>query len=510
MTDASSRHQPPNEADTESTYRPPESLSGTIATGLRWKLATQLVREGSRLVVAVFLARILTPEQWGLATMALVAAAFIEFIPDSMSVGLVQRQQISERDRSTIFWTIMAMGVGISVLGIAASGFVAELYGEPQVQELFMAVSVGFAISASTSVPETILMRDFAYRAMEVRQMIAALAGGAAALALALAGAGPWAIVANSLVALTTSAVLLWWFARWRPKLTFSRSALASLGADGVRVLGTQLLTLVQLSADKLLTGRYLGAGALGSYSFAYQLMFTPVGNIAYPVQHVLFPVLAMLQEDTERLNAAWLRTKRLSIALMAPVFLILLVVGPDLIPTVFGTRWEDSVAVLQLLCLAGVAYSLGTQNWSLLVVRERSGTLFLLTFLTAATVVTSVVIGLDWGIRGVAAMLAVGHWVLVLPELWITTYAGSVKFLTAARATLSPLPFAAAAAVGAYFARLALVELDVLPALRIVLVGAVFVSLYASLAYVGSSSLRREMRAVLRSRPFARLRTSR
>lgn len=493
MTGASSSHVPPPDIADADAYRPPESLSGTVAWSLKWRLTSQLVREGSRLGVAILLARILTPEQWGIATMALVIAAFVELIPDNMSVGLVQRTRITEADRSTIFWTVMAMGIGLAVLGIAASGTIAAWYGEPQVQGLFAAVSVGFAISASTSVPETLLVRKLAYRALELRQIASVLVGGTTAVTLALAGAGPWAIIGNSLATATTSAVLLWWFAKWRPRLIFSRSTLASLGGDGLRVMGTQLLTLTQLYSDKLLIGRYLGAGPLGTYSFATQIMFTPVVNIAYPVQYVLFPVFASIQEDAERLNAAWLRTKRVSVAFMAPVFLTLLVVAPDLIRTVFGSKWEDSIPILQLLCIAGVAYSLGTQNWTLLVVRSRTGTLLALTLLTSAVVVGSIALGLMWGIRGVAAMLGVAYWTLVVPEMWITTRAGSVRFLAAFRATLSPLPFAAAAAAAAYLFRLGLVELDVPSAVRVVLVGAVLVLVYGGLAYVGSTPLRQE-----------------
>ncbi|MDQ3671867.1 MAG: lipopolysaccharide biosynthesis protein [Actinomycetota bacterium] len=493
MNDTSSSPVPSNEREGDIEYQPAASLSGTVAWSLKWKLASQLTREGTRIVVAVILARILTPEQWGLATMALVVGAFVEMIPDNMSVGLIQRSRITQLDISTIFWTTIVMGVGMAALGIAVSGQVAEWYGEPQVEGLFAAVSVGFAITASVSIPETLLVRNFAYRALELRQIAGVLVGGAVAITLALAGAGPWAIIGNSLAALTTSAVLLWWFAKWRPSLLFSRSTLASLGGQGVRVMGSQLLTLTQLYADKILVGRYLGAGPLGTYSFAYQLMFTPVGNIAYPVQYVLFPVFASIQEDAERLNAAWLRTKRLSVALMAPAFLTMLVLGPDLIPAVFGSRWEDSVPVLQLLCVAGVAYSLSTQNWTLLVVRGRSGTLLALTLLTCGVVVGSAAVGLNWGVQGVAAMLGVAYWILVIPDMFVTTRAGSMPFGAAFRATLSPLPFVLVASATAFLFRVLLVELSVPAGLRIVLVGAVLVLVYGALAYVGSTPLRKE-----------------
>jgi PST family polysaccharide transporter len=328
-------------------------------------------------------------------------------------------------------------------------------------------------------------------------------------LTLAFAGAGSWAIIGNSLAALSTSCVLLWWFSKWRPSRSFSRASLADLGADGVRVLGTRTLTYFQMNGDKLMIGRYLGAAALGSYQFAYQLMFTPVGNIAYPLQYVLFPVFATIQADKARLDAAWLRAKRLSVAVMAPAFLTLLVVGPDLIHTIFSSKWEASIPILQLLCVGGVAYSLSTQNWSLLVVRDRTRILLRLTLLNTSVILSAVAFGIALGdVEAVAAMLAIAYWALALPELWITTRWGSVDLRSALRATLSPLPFAAAAALVAFGVRLTMVEFGVPPVARLMLVATLLLSLYAALAYVGSAPLRADMRRVIGR--LARMRSAR
>ena len=479
--------------DGASSQDPPESIAGTVAGGLKWKLASQLLREGTRLLVAVILARILTPEDWGLAAMALVVSAFLGMIPDTMTIGLIQRTHITEKDRSTIFWTAMAIGGLLTILGIASSGVIAGYYDQPDVQPLFAALSLGFTISAAACVPETLLMRSLNYRALELRQMAGIVVGAVTAITLAVAGAGPWAIIGNSLAALSTSCVLLWWFTTWRPQLLFSPQSLRDLGPDGVRVLGTRVLEYIQMGADKILIGRYLGPTALGTYQIGFQLMFTPIGNIAYPLQFVLFPVFATIQDDRERLNAAWLRAKRLSVAVMAPAFLTLLVVAPDFIVTLLGPKWEGSVPIVQLLAIAGIAYSFNTQNWSLLVVRERTGVLLALTGLTTVTVLAGVAIGVTLSATWVAAMVAVAYWVLFIPELWIATHWGLVPFGAALRATVSPLPFAAAAAIAAYGVRLLLVDLDVPPAARVVLTGAFLVSLYVALACLGSRPLRRE-----------------
>jgi O-antigen/teichoic acid export membrane protein len=182
----------------------------------------------------------------------------------------------------------------------------------------------------------------------------------------------------------------------------------------------------------------------------------------------------------------------------MAPAFLVMLVVAPDLLPTVFGPKWDDAIPVLQLLCLAGVAYSLNTVNGLLLLVTDNAGGLFRLSVMVTVTVTVAVAIGLEWGIVGVAAAYALAHWLLVVPELWITTRRASFPLAPALRVACSPLPFAFAAAGLAWLVRHGLEELGAAPVVRIIVATAVLLAAYAGLAYIGSKPLRREMRAGL------------
>jgi O-antigen/teichoic acid export membrane protein len=484
----------------ESAYEVPESLVRPVLTGVKWKMTTLIIREGSRLAIGILLAHLLTPAEWGLAGMALVVMAFLTVVSDfSLAAALVQRPRITEADRSTMFWTSLGIGAAMTILGIAFSGVVADFFGEPDVQPLFAVASLGFFISATEKVPGALLTRELAYRSLEIRQIVATLAGAAAALVLALLGAGPWAIIGNSLTLAVVSTVLLWAFTTWRPRFVFAGQSFRELTTFGASFLGSQLLVSLQINADKLLVGRYLSASAYGNYAFAYQLMFTPIINVAYPLQTVLFPAYATIQADTERLTAAWLRSKRVAVAVMAPAFLVMVVVAPDLVPAVFGSRWDDAIPVLQLLCFAGIAYSLSTANALLLMVKDRLSTLFRLTLLVTVTSTACAAFGLQWGIVGVATAYALAHWALVVPDFWITTRAASFRLAPALRAALSPLPAAFVAAGLAYGARRGLLEAGASAWLRIVVAPAVLLVVYVALAYVTSEPLRREVDAVRR-----------
>jgi O-antigen/teichoic acid export membrane protein len=221
----------------------------------------------------------------------------------------------------------------------------------------------------------------------------------------------------------------------------------------------------------------------------------------------VLFPALATIQDDVERLRAVWLRGKRLAVALLAPVFVVVAVLAPDLVPVVFGDNWEDAIPVLQLLCVAGIAYSLGTLDWSLLVVRAKTHTLFRISLLVTSAVIIAVLVGTEWGIEGVASGYAVALWVLALPTMWVTTRAGSVGFRQTLRAAASPLPFALASGAVGYAMRRGLVDAGVPAGVRLAVTAGAIVLVYSGLAWLGSEPLRDEARRAIgriRRRPAA------
>ena len=497
MAPSSPSSDVPTGGDEDAGHAVPESLSKPVVAGLKWKLFAQLIREGSRFGIAVLLARLLTPAEWGVASIALAFGALLTMIADlALPYALIQRPRITEADRSTMFWTAAALGVAGTLVGVALSGPASDVFDEPQLQSLFAVLCIGITIASLEKVPGSLLVRDFRFRALELRQIAAALVGAAASLVLALTGAGAWAIIGGSLATTTASCALLWYVTKWRPRFTFSRGSFRRLTSFGSTTLGSLLLTYVQQYADRLLIGRNLGASAAGTYVLAYNLMFIPIVNITGPLQAVLFSVFSRIQDDPERIAAGWLRGRRLTVALMAPAFMTLFVVGPQLVPLVFGPQWEDSIPVLELLCLSGVGYALAADNNVLLLARNKAGTLLRITGFATAVILAAIVIGLEWGIVGVAAGLAVAQWSLFLPTTFATARAGSVGFAQAVGASTVSLPFVAIGTAAALAIRISLLSVGAPDLVVIALAATALLTVYPAASYVGSSSLRSEMNA--------------
>ena len=455
-----------------------------------------------RIAVVVVLARLLTPTDYGIAGMALVVASFATMLTDpALGAALIQRPTIDERDRSTVFW--MAVGIGglLTVFGVAMSPFVADFFGEEQVQQLFAVTSVCFVLIALSVAHRALLTRKLAYRSLEIREMVSLVTGGVIAIAVALAGFGPWAIISNFVAYCITSTVLVWLLLDWRPRFMFSVDSARNLGGFSIKVFSATLLSWGNSNLDNVLIGRFLGAPALGAYSLAYNTAQMPVSIVAGTLLRAVTPAYSRIQSDKERLERAWLRNKRMSVAVVAPTLMTLIVVAPDFVQVLFGGQWAEAVTPLRLLCLGAIAVSLGALNWSVLQARGEGGALLRVTLLTSSVTWLAFAVGLAWGIVGVAAFYAAARWLLVAPATWLTTRSVSFDFWAGLWAGAAILPITLSAAAVAFGAREMLLGTDVSTATRLLLVGSVMFVSYVGLVLLLLPSLARDVWQVLRWR---------
>ena len=290
-----------------------DGIGARILSGLAWKAGSQVFTQILRMVVALVLARMLTPEQWGLAAMALVFSGFvIVFTDNALGTALIQRRKVTDDDRSTVFWSSAAIGLLLAALAIACSGALASFYDEPEVRPLFAVLAVSFFVSSLGTAQGALLVRDMQFRKLELRQMAAALAAAVTAIAVAAGGFGAWAIVTQQLVDATVSTVIVWFLIPWRPSPRFSLASLRRLGGFAGNVFGENMLYQAGRNIVTLVTGRVLGAAALGTYALATNVILMPFSRIAAPLQQVFFPAFSKMQGDRPRMADMWIRVTRL------------------------------------------------------------------------------------------------------------------------------------------------------------------------------------------------------
>jgi O-antigen/teichoic acid export membrane protein len=359
-----------------------------------------------------------------------------------------------------------------------------------------MAFSFAFVLEGIATTQGALLMREMKFRSLEIRIMAATLCGAAVAIGVAVAGGGPWAIVLQSLTSTAVGVVLLWRFSPWRPSFTFSKASLRVLGKFGGNVFGARLLLLGRGNVDNVLVGRFLGPAALGAYAFAYNIMLIPVNRLGTPVQEVFYPALAKLR-DLDRIAAAWLRANKLVAAVAAPALLGLMVVAPDFVHVVVGERWRRAVPVLQILTYVGLLQAVQLLNISVLQVADRTAVLLRYWVVVSVASVTSFVVGLHWGIVGVATAYAVCSTVMEPYYARLTGRAVGVSLAQFAKNLARVLAAAVLMAVVVLGARTLLIHAGAPALLRLVSCIVIGAAVYLPLCLLLEPILRVELRGV-------------
>ncbi len=390
-----------------------------------WSGVAQVVVQLTRVIVLIVLARLLTPHDYGLAAMVVVFSGLVLLFADlGFGAAIVQRQTLTALDCSTVFWVNLCGGVVLTLIGVTASGAIAAFYGEPAVGPMFAVVSISFFFAAIESTQVALLKKGMRFRALQLRRMLGTVAGACVAIAAAAAGAGAWSIIASQITFAVTSVVLVWTASSWRPCLAFSFASLRSLGGFGTKVFGWDALFYLNRNTDNLLIGRYLGSAPLGLYNVAYNVTIFPIDQIAGPIREVLFPAFSRLLEQPSRIGELWLRATRLIAAALIPALAGLAAVAPDFVPVVLGERWRAAVPVVQILVWVALLKSLQRLNGTVLQACGRPGWGLSFAGLAFVASFTAFVIGLRWGINGVAACYAVATTLIQPFYTWLTARA--------------------------------------------------------------------------------------
>lgn len=437
--------------------------------------------------------------------MALIFTSFAWIFADlSLGSVLIQRPNLTEADRSTVFWTTVTAGAVMTLVGVALAPLAGVFFSTPAVTPLFATASLLTFISALGGTQMALLTREMNFRSLEIREIASTLFGTAAAIAMALMGFGAWTIVGQMLLTAAASTFLVWRLSTWRPKLLYSRASLRSLGSFGIKTLSSKILSYLTINADNLLIGRYLGSIALGVYTIAYNVMFLATDRIAVPVQTVFYSAFARLQNDRVRLGRAWLRGTQLVASIAVPAFLGLAVVAPDFVPVVLGPRWHKAVPVLQLLSVAGIAQSFATLDWSVIQAMGRPGRVLRFMTFSAAITVAAFVIGLQWGIVGVAGLFAVARIISMVVFTWLTCRTISMPVGEFVRSASWILAFSLPMAAIVYVARVALAPAGIPAGLQLAVLVVLGMGIYVGLLMWRAPELVSELRDLVRRRSYA------
>ncbi|HEX8672549.1 MAG TPA: oligosaccharide flippase family protein [Longimicrobium sp.] len=392
-----------------------EPLRRTVVRETLWNTAGAYGGLVLQLVVTAILARVLSPGDFGIVAAVLAFTAFFEALAELGLVGaMLQRPDPSRAEMSGVFWLALASG---GVLYLALYGGVSllgGLFGTRGFTEILRVLGLNVFLVALLVVPKALLRGRLELRRLSLARLAGVAAGAAAAVPLALAGRGSWALVGQSLAGYGTELLAVCWFARWRPRLERGR-----VSARVMRFSGSMFLQIAvnywSRNAGSLLIARF-GAAPLGQFNLAQRLVGIPVQLLWSALGPVLHPAYARMADDLPRLRAAYAQLLQLTGILSLSVAAVLGLCADRLVPLLWGPQWTASIPLVYALLPVAAVQPLAAVGSPLFMARERTGLMVRLTVFNAAVLLAAMALGLRWGTAGVAWGYSIAYLCIAFP----------------------------------------------------------------------------------------------
>lgn len=385
------------------------NIARDAASGMGWSIVEKWSTRLVSLVVLLVLGRLLTPDQFGLVALGTVFMTFLNiFVDQGFGRALVQRREISEAHTNTAFWISLAGSVVLAGLLIVTAPLISSALGEPALEPVVQVMSIGLPLYALSSIPQALLERDFGFRSLARRRVIATLIGGLCAVVAAALGLGVWSLVLQTLVTSAVGVVVLWTASTWRPRFVVSWRAARELWPTGASVIGIEFVGFLNSQSDKLIVGAALDATALGYYFFAMRIISIMIELFSTVMSSISLTTFSRLQDDRAALQTWMYRLSAVSCLVAIPAFAVLASVAQEAVPLIFGSQWADSAVLVQVLCVLGAVNAIAVFDRSALLAVGRNRLAFSLTLGQALIGIGFVIAALPFGVLGVAIAVAV------------------------------------------------------------------------------------------------------
>ena len=350
------------------------SLKQVATKGVLWSSIERFSVQGIQFVIMIIMARLLTPEDYGLVGMLTIFLAVSQSLIDSgFSQALIRKQNRTEVDNSTVFYFNIAVGLALYLLFYISAPWVADFYGLPELSLVMRVICLGIIFNSLAVVQRALLTVRIDFKTQAKASLIAAVISGMAGIILAYTGFGVWALVCQQLVNLGINTFLLWIFSKWKPMRTYSWKSFRELFSFGSKLLASGLLDTTYNNIYPIVIGKVFSAGDLGHYTRAQQFSVFPSSNITGILQRVTYPVLCSIQNDIDRLRGVYRKFLKLSAYVVFPLMTGLAAVSFPFIRIVLGEKWIFCAALLQIICFSMMWYPIHAINLNLLQVQGRS-----------------------------------------------------------------------------------------------------------------------------------------
>lgn len=352
----------------------PGSLKNKTIKGVGWSAADALLGQGVTFIVGLVLARLLSPDEYGLIGICLIFTTVLNGIVDSgFSNALIRKKDITDEDYNTLFTTNMAISIILYVLLFVSAPFVSDFFHRVELTALVRVTGLVLFCNALSITQVTILAKRIDFKTKTKASLVSAVVSGVIGIAMAFIGFGVWSLVTQQLSRQLLYTLSLWVLNKWCPKFTFYKDSFKYMWGFGWKLLASGILNNVWNQLYQVVIGKCYTPSTLGHYTRAndYANLFS--ANLTSIVQRVSYPVLSEMQDNKERMVLGYRKLIKVTMFVTTVCMISLGAVAEPMIYTLIGTKWYEAATYLPLICVSMSLYPLHAINLNILQVLGRS-----------------------------------------------------------------------------------------------------------------------------------------
>lgn len=407
-----------------------KNLKEKTLNGVFWSSIQNFSIQINSFVVGIILARLLSPRDFGLIGMLTIFIALSSTLINSGLIdALIRKTDANEDDYSTAFFFNIGMSAILYLILFLSADAISNFYDEPKLVLMVKVLGITLIINAFTLIQRAKLTKEINFKLLSKVEITASVLAGIIAIAMAILGFGVWSLVVKTILISLFSVIFFWLWSNWVPKMVFSKSSFKEMFSFGSRLAALGAIDTIYNNVYYLIIGKYYSAIELGHYTKADGFKKLPSKGITGIVQKVTYPIIASIQDDTERIRGVYKKLVK-SISLITITLLFgLSAVAENFSVLLLGEEWRLTGEYLTLLCFVGMFYPLDALNSNMLKVVGKSDIILNIGILKKFMAIPVIIVAIKLGIKPMLYAMIIHQ----LFSFWLNSHFGgkSIKYST-------------------------------------------------------------------------------
>lgn len=403
-----------------------QSLTHKTVKGVGWNSVDRLANYGIGFIVGIVLARLLSPEEYGLIGIIGIFTAIFNIILDSgLSTALIRKESVTDSDYCTVFWTNLVLSFGLTAILYFGAPLIGQFFDRPELVPYIHVMAFVLILNALSITQQAILTKRIDFKTQTKISLISHTLSGVIGIAMAYTGFGVWALVVQLMSSRLFTTLLLWMYNKWWPKLVFSWKSFKELFSFSWKLLIAQIIGSLWAQVYQAVVGKVYSPTTLGQYTRARQysgLVSSSVGDV---VLKVSLPVLSTIQNDDERLLKAFRSIIKTTMLVTSVLLIGMAACAKPLIFVLIGEQWLPCVPMMQIISFSLMIYPLHQININMLTVQGRSDIQLILQIIKCILAIGPILLGIYVGIYWMLIGSVVTGWIALI----LNSYYSGRKF---------------------------------------------------------------------------------